>query len=259
MKNIATTIFAVAALTGLTITAVADNSYQALPFAQDWSNVGLITLDDNWSGVPGIIGYRGDSNFTPSGTNPQTITGDDVLANTGVATSPVVDVNANKLAADFAAFFSGGATEWELADPLVALNGSGTADNPYLAFHINSTGFTAITVSYVLRDVEDFGVDNSIQQFALQFRTAAGSAWTDVPAGYVADASAGPALLLSTPVSAVLPAAADGQATLEIRVITANAAGNDEWVGVDDIVITGTPDAVTNQGSTWGRIKSLYR
>jgi Ca2+-binding RTX toxin-like protein len=38
-----------------------------------------------------------------------------------------------------------------------------------------------------------------------------------------------------------LPAAADNQAQLQIRVITTNASGNDEWVGIDDISITGTP------------------
>lgn len=259
MKQVATTVLAVAALAGFTLSAAADNSYQALPFSQDWTNVGLITVDDNWSGVPGIIGYRGDSNVVPSGTDPQTVTYDDILANSGIATSPVVDVNANKTAADLPVFFSGGLTEYELTDPAVAFNGSGTADAPYMVFHINSTGFTAITVSYVLRDIEDFGVDNSIQQYALQYRTATGTAWTNVPAGYVPDATAGPALPLLTPVSAILPAGADGQATLEIRVITANAAGNDEWVGIDNITISGTPDAVPNQGATWGRVKSLYR
>ena len=33
---------------------------QAVPFAQEWANAGLITISDDWSGVPGVIGYRGD-------------------------------------------------------------------------------------------------------------------------------------------------------------------------------------------------------
>ncbi|MFN0278122.1 MAG: hypothetical protein ACKVRN_05905, partial [Pyrinomonadaceae bacterium] len=37
-----------------------NNTPQTLPFTQDWTNAGLITVDDDWSGVPGIIGYRGD-------------------------------------------------------------------------------------------------------------------------------------------------------------------------------------------------------
>ena len=40
--------------------AYADSVAQTLPFSQDWANAGLITANDNWSGVPGIIGYRGD-------------------------------------------------------------------------------------------------------------------------------------------------------------------------------------------------------
>jgi hypothetical protein len=33
---------------------------QPLPFSQNWTNIGMITVSDNWSGVPGICGYRGD-------------------------------------------------------------------------------------------------------------------------------------------------------------------------------------------------------
>ena len=55
--------------------AYADTTPQPLPFTQNWSNTGLITADDNWNGVPGIIGYRGDDLTTTTGTNPQTITG----------------------------------------------------------------------------------------------------------------------------------------------------------------------------------------
>ena len=38
----------------------ANNFAAVLPFSQDWSNTGLITVDDDWSGVNSIIGYRGD-------------------------------------------------------------------------------------------------------------------------------------------------------------------------------------------------------
>ena len=41
-----------------------------------------------------------------------------------------------------------------------------------------------------------------------------------------------------TAVSATLPAAANNQAVVQIRVITADAAGSDEWVGIDDIAVT---------------------
>ena len=37
-----------------------DGSYQAPPFNQNWTNTGLITTNDDWSGVPGIVGYLGN-------------------------------------------------------------------------------------------------------------------------------------------------------------------------------------------------------
>ena len=38
----------------------------------------------------------------------------------------------------------------------------------------------------------------------------------------------------------VLPAACDNQALVELRIMTTNAGGNDEYVGIDNINITGT-------------------
>jgi uncharacterized protein len=66
--------------------ASADSTPQTLPFAQSWSNKGLITTDDVWSGVPGVVAYRGDDLTAATGTDPRTI----------VAPSDVVDVNANR-------------------------------------------------------------------------------------------------------------------------------------------------------------------
>src|SRR6185295_5120602 len=46
-------------------------------FTQDWTNTGQITTDDNWSGVPYIIGYLGDIDPSGATTNadPRTLTG----------------------------------------------------------------------------------------------------------------------------------------------------------------------------------------
>ena len=259
MKCLATVVLCIVAASSAAGPAAADGTYQGLPFSQSWTNTLLISVDDVWAGVPGVIGYRGDNASAGAGLDPQTVLFDDTPANTGVATSPVVDVNANRTAADFATFFTGGVTEWEIVDPVVALNGSGTADNPYLQIHINSGGFTSISVSYKLRDIEDFGTDNAVSPVALQFRTSGVGPWTNVPAGFVADASAGPALGLVTPVAAVLPAGADNQPTLQIRIMTTNAVGNDEWIGVDDILVSGTPIGTPTSPATWGKLKRLYR
>ena len=51
----------------------ADTTTQTLPFSQDWSNTGLITTDDSWAGVPGVIGYRGDGLTGGTAVDPQTV------------------------------------------------------------------------------------------------------------------------------------------------------------------------------------------
>lgn len=108
----------------------ADAVAQTLPFAQNWSNTGLITTNDIWTGVPGIEGYRGDG--LTGGTA--------VLA----ADDPgVLDVNANQTAPN--TFTTGGVTEFHLVDPVVALAGSGTARAPYLRLTLNTSGLNTIT------------------------------------------------------------------------------------------------------------------
>ncbi|MBS4065986.1 MAG: hypothetical protein KGZ74_15610, partial [Chitinophagaceae bacterium] len=42
-------------------------------FTQNWADKGLITTNDVWTGVPSIIGYRGDNLTASTGTDPQTI------------------------------------------------------------------------------------------------------------------------------------------------------------------------------------------
>ncbi|GJE03102.1 choice-of-anchor I family protein [Methylobacterium isbiliense] len=206
-------------------------------FAQNWSNAGLITADDNWSGVASIVGYRGDDVTALVGADPQTLTGDGTIT---------LDVNANQTSPN--TFTTGGVAEFALANPSVALSGSGTADAPSLVLYLDSRGRSNVTVSYTLRDLEDGG-DNAVQAVALQYRLGDSGAWTNVPAAFVADATAGPnAAGPDTRVQAVLPAAANNQANLQVRVITSNATGNDEWVGVDDIGVTssaGTAPAPT--------------
>ena len=68
-----------------------------------------------------------------------------------------------------------------------------------------------------------------------------------MPAGFVADATTGPNLAtLVTPVSTTLPAAADNQPLIQVRIITTDAVGSDEWVGIDDIQIQAFGSGPTN-------------
>jgi len=210
--------------------AFADAVYQTLPFNQDWSNTSLITSTANWSGVPGIVGYRGDNLTSATGTDPQTIIAD--------GSSTPVDLIANQSAPN--TLSTGGVAEFEIANPTIALNGSGTADAPHIQLHLNTTGYQNIQVAYNLRDI-DGSADNATQAVALQYRIGSAGNFTNVPAAYVADATTANSATQVTPVNVTLPAAADNQAQLQLRIITTNAVGNDEWVGIDDIAISGTP------------------
>ena len=239
MKRNLKMLFALTALASVSVgyyltaggqVAQADAVAQPLPFTQNWSNTGMITANDNWSGVPGIEGYLGQEIITVTGVDPQT-----VLGTSGVAND--LDVIANQ--SNPTAVTSGGVAEFDgLANPVVALQGSGTADAPHIVININTSGQSNINVAYNLRDVDGSG-DNAIQPVALQFRVGNTGDFTNVPAGFVADASTGPnEATLVTPVSAVLPATANNQPLVQVRIITTNAPGTDEWIGIDDINIT---------------------
>ncbi|MCC6650706.1 MAG: VCBS repeat-containing protein, partial [Candidatus Eisenbacteria bacterium] len=220
--------------------ASADTNYQPLPFAQDWSNTGLLVTTDAWGSVPGILGLGGMGMSVTSGVDPQTLLTSD--GGSGRVTPNLTD----PLGATIE-----GVGEFHLTDPVVALapassggggGGGGQLRAPHLILHLDASGRHTIVVSYRLRDLEGpGGTDNAIQQFALQYRVGGSGLWTNVPAGYVADATDGPGLTKETLVSATLPPAANFATQLQVRIITANAVGNDEWVGVDDISVTGTP------------------
>lgn len=195
-------------------------------FSQDWSNTGLITVSDSWSGVSSIIGYRGDNGTSTTGVDPQTVVAD---------LSGVIDVNANQT--DGGTYTTGGVTEFHLTDPVVGLSGSGTADAPNLVIFLNTTGCSNIKVKYDLRDI-DGSIDDAVQSIALQYRIGATGDYTNIPSGFVPDATTGPSLAtLVTKVDAILPTACNNQAQVQIRIITTNANGNDEYIGIDNIVI----------------------
>lgn len=209
------------------------NTPQTIPFSQNWTNVGLITVSDDWSGVPGVVGYRGDDLTVATGTDPRTILAD------GAGTP--IDVNANQTNPD--TFATGGIAEFDtIANPVVAMQGSGTSDAPHLVFHLNTTGQSNITFACNIRDI-DAAADDAIQQVDVQYRVGGTGVYASLPGGYIADASTGGTATQVTPLSLTLPAGANNQAIVEVRVITTNAIGSDEWVGVDDVSVTAGPSA----------------
>jgi len=240
-----------------------DATYQTISptaFTQDWTNTAAaLAVNDDWSGVAGIIGYRGDDivGASPIGVDPQTVltpridAGDTPAGVVDLIVDPATPNNPNT-------FISGGVAEFSsLTDPVVGFQGSGTADAPFLLFHINSTGVPVVRVQYRLRDI-DGSADNAIQAVALQYRVGNTGDFTNVASAFVADASTGPTLADAVfNVNAVLPANAGNQAQLQIRVITTNAGGSDEWIGVDNINVSAGSTAGTFNFASNGLFTTL--
>ena len=76
---------AMAALLG-PVTAAASAVYQPLPFNQNWTNTTLLIANDDWSGVPGIVGYLGEDPISSeAGRLPRTITADSSTTSGGTS------------------------------------------------------------------------------------------------------------------------------------------------------------------------------
>lgn len=200
------------------------------PFVQDWSITSSITTDDNWDNVMSVMGYRGDDLTTGTATDPQTILAD--------GASTPVDVIANQSNPNTNT--TGGVAEFDgIANPTVALQGSGTADAPHLVIRLNKkncpdTKF--ITISYKVRDI-DGSADNAVQPVALHYRVGDTGNYINLPEAFIADATEGGTATKETNVFATLPHIPVGQDLIFLRIMTSNAVGSDEWVGLDDISI----------------------
>lgn len=220
----------------------ADDLPQKLPFVQDWSNPALVTQENDWSGVPGFVGYRGDKLAPKPGVNPQTVTADGNLTPSSALPN---QKNPNTQR-------TGGVAEFDsIPNPTVALKGSGTASAPMLLLHLDTKGKQNIAVGYKLRDL-DGSANNAVQAVSLQYRAETNAAFIDVAAAYAPDATMGPGVAtLVTPIVVVLPAEANDLALLQVRWVTTNAEGNDEWVGIDDIAVIGDDRAVAPSADDW--------
>jgi hypothetical protein len=221
-----------AALACLALTAAparASTTPAPLPLLQSWSDNGQITVDDDWSSVPGIVGYRGDGLATEPGSDPRTVIAD--------GSGTPLDVAANRTDPR-AVGLAAGVAEFELADPVVAIQGSATASAPHLLLSLDTRARAGVTLRLKLRDI-DATANDAVEAVAIQYRVGTTGSFAGVPGGYVADATSGPGDATKvTRLSVNLPAATDWQPLVQVRVITTDAVGQDEWVGVDDIEVT---------------------
>ena len=126
----------------------ADEKALKPPVVEDWSDGSRVAKDNDWSAVPGFIGYRGDKLAGKPGMNPQTIVAD------GLATP--ADVIANQKNPN--SLRTGGVAEFDgIPNPTMALKGSATAGAPFLLLNLDTKGKQNITIGYKLRDSGRFG------------------------------------------------------------------------------------------------------
>ncbi len=210
-----------------------------LNFSITPSTTNQITSNDNWSGVGSVEGYFGQNLTATHGIDPQTVLGTEFASNQ-LPSSPT-NVAANK--GNPSAFNAGGVAEFDSGTYLaIGLQGNVQA-NPYIVFYVNTVGRGSITINYEIQDI-DSGSNNSVSPIALQYRVGQTGLFTNLPAGYIADVTTGGVATAPQAKSVLLPAAADNQPQVQIRLITtnaANASGNstpDEWIGVNNVVVT---------------------
>ena len=212
------------------LSATSNGTYRTIvpvSFTQDWSDTNQVSITDDWSGVSGINGFRGDNLTGLIGEDPKNITAADDPG--------VLDVNANR--GDPNSFITGGVTEFgSIANPVVALQGSATADAPYIQLYLNTDDADNIQLSYKVRDI-DGSADNTNQQVNAQIRIGAAGPWANLFGTYIADATDSALAVKVTDISVILPDSVEKQTQVQIRIMTTNAPGSDEWVGIDNIKV----------------------
>jgi hypothetical protein len=203
-------------------------------FVQNWSTA-PITADNDWSTVPSIIGYNGAGLATP-GTDPQTILAD--------GTNTAVTVLSNQT--DPNAVAPAGIAEFStLSKPTVALAADSTDQAPFLLLSLDTRQTRNVRLQFNLRDLQQ-PASGAPEPFAVQYRIGTSGNFTNLTTGFVADATNGanPGSLV-TPVSVTLPGDTYDQAQVQLRIITSDPGGTAQWIGVDDIQVTGTAAPLT--------------
>jgi Ca2+-binding RTX toxin-like protein len=201
-----------------------------------------LNTNNDWSMVPSLVGYLGSGLTTTEGVDPRTLTAPDP--------NPIVSVIVNQTdASDVALGALGGVAEFEgPPNSMIGLGGSDTADAPYLVLYLDSTGRKNVQVSFLARDLEPLATsDSSATQFVVQYRTSTSGNWVNVY--YNADITRTPEVSAGGASPIVdLPADANNCPTLEVRLMTTNAVGNDEWVGITQISVSSDNAIVPPQG-----------
>ena len=196
----------------------------------------LITSNDNWTGVPSTEGYCGNGLTSTSGVDPRTVVTAE-FPQSALPNSSSTCVAANK--GNPNAFNVGGLAEFDTGTFLAfGIQGNVQSRAPYMVFYVNTTGRSNIRFAFEATDI-DAGSNNSVTQVAVQYRVGETGNFTNIPEGYIADVTDPNVAGRKTSKNILLPSAIDNQLKVQIRIITTDAAGPDEWLGINNVVIGG--------------------
>ena len=132
---------------------------------------------------PTTIGRACPSSSAISGrTSPRSTGVDPRTPDRRSAVANDIDVIANQTNPN--TFTSGGVAEFQLADPTIALQGSGTADAPHIVLYMDATGREDITVVLSICATSTARPTTPSSRSRCQYRISETGAWTNVPAGY---------------------------------------------------------------------------
>jgi Domain of unknown function (DUF4347)/Bacterial Ig domain len=212
------------------------HSLAAGDFSQKWNSpTTIINSDGDWASVPSIVGYGGGGLAGTAGINPQTLLADG-------ATGATVLANQTTLPSD--ALVPGGIIEFNgFSNQTIALKGSDAVTAPHLVLYMDATGQHNVRVSFVAKDIDNTATSNAITPIAVQYRIGNTGDFINLPDGALTDITAqsnDASFIRSARLTVLLPKEVGNQANLQIRIITTNAVGVDEWVGIDDIKVTST-------------------
>ena len=140
----------------------------------------------------GLGGHRPDQRWTTTGrawpaswaiaaTVSPASPGSDPRGVTADGSGTPVDVAAN-LTDPRAVGLAAGVAEFELPDPVVAIQGSATASAPHLVMSLDTRGRAGVTVRLLLRDI-DATAHDAVEPVALQYRVGAAGPFAACRAG----------------------------------------------------------------------------
>jgi len=217
-----------------TLYAPGGDEFGGLPLNFQFLQEGIFA-DDDWSSTPSLLGASGNGFGNAPGVSPS-----DLLA----SDAPQPQIWANRQETNAAIFSGTGFAEFSQLSS-VAVKPGANARAPYLLTNVSTSGFQTIKVQYYLTDIDNSSA-NAQQSFALQFRVGSTGSFTNVPSAFQADVTDGGSAGRETLVEAVLPAIANNKPLLQLRDMTTDAMGVDEWVSISGLRVTAGSGTATS-------------